>query len=262
MFKRYLDESLGVPAQDVVTDIYVNNVAAERIGYPTQKPLELLERIVEASSNRGDVVLDPFCGCGTAVDAAQKLGRRWIGIDVARVAVETIRDRMNAAYPDVHFAISGIPRTMDEVDFLADLDKYAFQQWACDMLGIQADIRKGADHGIDGEKVQYNVDGSVVRSIVSVKGGGVNVTQIRDLRGTVEREDAQIGIFITRLPPTKPMRDEAIAAGLTDSGVPKLQILTAADLIEGKLPLLPIAPQIGRRSDDIATETAQTRRRG
>jgi hypothetical protein len=217
--------------------------SAERIGYPTQKPIALLERIISASSDPGDLVLDPFCGCGTAIAAAQTLGRRWIGIDITRVAIEVITTRLEKRFPNVDYAVPrGIPTTMEEVDFLAGLDKYAFQQWACDCLGIDAEIRKGADKGIDGEVVRYVNPGDEKpwRAVVSVKGGGVNVTQVRDLRGTMEREKADAGIFVTFKPPTKPMKDEALSAGLTSAGIPIIQIVTAQDLINGKLPTMPL----------------------
>ena len=238
--KLYADEMPGVSLQDVWTDIPpISAGAAEKLHYPTQKPLALLERIILSSSNPGEVVLDPFCGCGTAIEAAQALGRRWIGIDITKVAIEVIQGRLEK-YPYLDYSVRGIPSTMDEVDFLTDRDKFAFQQWVCDRLGIDADVRKGADKGIDGELVRYNVQGKPWRAVVSVKGGAVNVTHVRDLRGTLERERADTGIFVTRKAPTKPMRDEAISAGLTDDGIPKIQILTAADLLNGKTPQLPI----------------------
>ncbi len=265
--KRFLVDQHGAPAQDVWTDVdVINSRAAERLGYPTQKPLALLERIIAASSNPGDTVLDPFCGCGTTVDAAQKLGRRWIGIDITARAMEVIQDRLGRFYPDLHPALRGIPPTIEEVDFLADRDKYGFQQWVCDLLGIQADIRRGADRGIDGEIVRYEIGGTVVRAIVSVKGGAVNVTQVRDLRGTAEREGAQIGIFVTRKPPTRPMVLEAVEAGLTANGIPKIQILTAADIMDGKRPVLPLPLEVGERAsaveDAVATISSLAERRG
>jgi len=238
------DESEGVRMDDVWD---IGRVPPIKQLYPTEKPIALLERIIEATSNPGSVVLDPFCGCGTAIDAAQSLGRRWIGIDITRVAIEVIQDRLVRDHPGLDYSVRGIPTTMDEVDFLADRDKYAFQQWVCDRLGIDADIRKGADHGIDGELVRYTVAGKPWRAVVSVKGGGVNVTQIRDLRGTVEREKADTGIFITRKPPTKPMVDEAVAAGLGDDDIPKIQILTAADLLAGKAPAVPLPQMVAQR---------------
>jgi site-specific DNA-methyltransferase (adenine-specific) len=248
LLKQYLDDKEGVKLQNLWTDIGpIGAHAAERLGYPTQKPLALLERMIKTSSNEGDVVLDPFCGCGTAIDAAQRLGRRWIGIDITKVAIEVIQGRLEKDYPTLDYSIRGIPTTMDEVQFLADRDKFAFQQWVCDRLGIDADIRKGADHGIDGEIVRYDLQGTTWRAVVSVKGGAVNVTQIRDLRGTVEREKADAGIFVTLKPPTKPMQQEAIAAGLGDNGIPKLQILTAADLIAGKAPQVPLPQMVAQK---------------
>ncbi|HLX88790.1 MAG TPA: DNA methyltransferase [Acidimicrobiales bacterium] len=242
--KHYLSEQEGAKVADVWTDIRpVQASSAERIGYPTQKPLALLERIIAASSDAGDLVLDPFCGCGTAIAAAQTLGRRWIGIDITRVAIEVIVTRLEKKFPNVDYAVPrGIPTTMDEVDFLAGLDKYAFQQWACDCLGIDAEIRKGADKGIDGEVVRYVTPGSDKpwRAVVSVKGGAVKVTQIRDLRGTMEREKADAGIFVTYRTPTKPMKAEALSAGLMDTGIPRIQIVTAEELINGKLPTFPL----------------------
>jgi len=252
--KRFLDEAMayGKPVDDVWAIDKINNSSKEAVGYPTQKPLALLERIILAASKEGDVVLDPFCGCGTAIEAAQRLGRRWIGIDVTKIALDVIEERLGKNFPSLTYSVRFMPTTMEEVDVLAERDKYAFQQWVCDQLGIDADIRKGADKGIDGEIVRYVLAGKPWRAVVSVKGGGVNVTQVRDLRGTVEREKADAGIFVTYKQPTKPMRDEAVAAGLTDEGVPKLQILTAQDLIEGHLPAVPVPAETLRRAEVVA----------
>jgi hypothetical protein len=237
-YKRYLDEMPGQLLQDLWTDIPpIGSRAAERLGYPTQKPQALLERIILSSSREGDVVLDPFCGCGTTIDAAESLGRRWIGIDVAGVALEIIGERLADRHID--YSVTIVPQTIEEAVILADRDKYGFQQWVADRLGIEADIHKGADRGIDAELVRYELDGRLWRAVVSVKGGGVNVTQIRDLRGTVERERADAGVFVTLRAPTKPMVREAVEAGLTDDDIPKIQILTVADLFDGKMPQVP-----------------------
>ncbi len=150
-YKRYLDEQEGVPLTDVWTDIPpLNSQAAERLGYPTQKPRALLERIIAASSNPGDVVLDPFCGCGTAVDAAQKLGRRWLGIDVTHIAIGMIEDRMRSGYPGIEFETIGVPRDIDSALRLASDDKHQFQQWACWKAGGFPRDKKGGDKGVDG----------------------------------------------------------------------------------------------------------------
>ena len=258
--KMYEDESKGIRASNLWEDIFpINSQAQERLGYPTQKPLALLERIISTSSSPGDTVLDPFCGCGTAIDAAEKLGRRWIGIDIAKVALEVIEKRLKDNYPGIHYKVRVIPTTIDEVDLLAARDKYGYQQWVCDLLGIKAEVRKGADRGIDGELVRYEVDGGeMIRTIVSVKGGGVNVSQVRDLRGTIERENAQVGIFVSHKPPTSAMRKEALAAGLTPTGIPRIQLLTSADLIDGRGPQLPIPIQVGRVAE---ASTSQPRKR-
>src|SRR5262249_35061798 len=157
--------------------------AAERLGYPTQKPLLLLERIVATSSNPGEVVLDPFCGCGTAIDAAQKLDRRWIGIDITKVAIEIIRTRLASQHGPVDYELGGEPVTVEDAEALAELDKHEFQNWVCRRLDLP-EARKGADRGIDGVFVGMFQNGDAWKGILSVKGGKVNVAQVRDLRGT------------------------------------------------------------------------------
>ncbi len=218
----------------------------ERLGYPTQKPVALLERIVAASSNEGDVVLDPFCGCGTAVHAAQKLGRHWIGIDVTHLAISLIEKRMQAAFPTAAFTVEGTPKDLASAHDLAARDKYQFQWWAVSMVDAvpYGGRKKGADGGIDG-LIYFKPDGKRTdKAIVSVKGGDtVGVTMIRDLHSAMTREGAPIGIFVTRVPPTRPMLREATAVGRFEDGFgrtyPKLQILTIADLFAGKKPDLP-----------------------
>lgn len=240
--KRYLDEQRGRPLGDVWTDIPpINSQAAERLGYPTQKPLALLERIIAASSNAGDVVLDPFCGCGTAVHAAQKLGRQWIGIDLTPLAIHLIEQRMHDAFPDLKFYVEGIPRDLDGARDLAARDKYHFQWWACALVGAQPyqGKKKGADGGIDGIIYFQDDKGPAKKIIVSVKGGEkVNRAMVADLKNSVEREKAQLGIFVTLAPPTKPMQTEAVSAGWYQSphsgAFEKIQILTIADLLNGK----------------------------
>lgn len=237
---QYADDMPGVPLQNIWNDIPpVNPQARERLGYPTQKPLALLERIIIASSNEGDVVLDPFCGCGTAVEAAQKLGRRWIGIDITKVAIEVIEERMKKQFPDVQYVKGGEPATAEEAVMLAELDKYEFQRWALERIGISNPIKKGADRGIDGDIVGTHANGRTWRAIVSVKGGGISVQHIRDLRGTITREKAEIGVFVTLKPPTAAMKREAVEAGFTKAGHAVMQILTIAEMFDGKKPDLP-----------------------
>lgn len=241
--KRYLDEQKGTPVDNIWDDILpISAQAKERLGYPTQKPLALLERIIQASSNPGDVVLDPFCGCGTAVVAAQKLGRQWIGIDITHLAIGLVKRRLEDAFGDsLQFQVIGEPTTLEEAASLAAQDKYQFQWWALGLVGARpAEGKKGADRGIDGRLYFHDdASGKTKQVILSVKGGHVNVPQVRDLIGVVEREKAQMGVFITLEEPTKPMRAEAAQAGFYHSEVwnrdyPRIQILTIAELLEGK----------------------------
>ena len=212
----------------------------EYLGYPTQKPLALLERIIKAASNPGDVVLDPFCGCGTATDAAQRLGRRWIGIDVTHLAINLIRKRLNDTYGDAcEFDVIGEPQDMEGARQLAASDPYQFQWWSLGLVGARpADQKKGADKGIDG-KIYFNddQDGKTQKVLLSVKAGKVNVSHLRDLRGVIERENASIGVLLSMEPPTKPMRQETADAGFYNGPwgkrYPRLQILTIQDLFNG-----------------------------
>ena len=257
--RRYLDEMKGTPPGDVWTDIRpISAHAKERLGYPTQKPLALLERIIEASSNPGDIVLDPFCGCGTAVAAAQKLGRRWVGIDLTYLSIAVMKKRMQDHYPELgKIEVIGAPTELEGARRLAadeENGRYQFQWWALDQIGATprgGDKKKGADGGIDG-LITFSDVGSALQSvIVSVKSGGVQAKDIRELNHVVEREKAVIGIFVTLEEPSKPMKDEAAQAGswhsdLYDKSYPKIQIITAREIIEeGKMPDLPplLAPQ-------------------
>ena len=238
--KRYLDEMPGIALQDVWTDIGpISAHAAERLGHPTQKPLALLQRIINVSSNQGDVVLDPFCGCGTAVHAAQKLGRKWIGIDVTHLAVSLIERRLLDAFPDLRFVVEGTPRDLDGARDLARRDKYQFQWWAVSLIDAvpQGGKVKGADRGIDGIRwVRSGPNGDdIERVLVSVKGGdNVGVAMVRDLVGTVDREKAAAGVLLTLTPPTRDMVREAAAAGRFNAGLgdfPRIQIYTIAELL-------------------------------
>jgi DNA modification methylase len=241
--KNYMDELPGVPVQDVWTDlIAVGGTSAERLGYPTQKPLALLERIIAASSNEGDVVLDPFCGCGTTIHAAHKLKREWIGIDITHLAIRLIEKRMRGAFGDeFKMAVEGTPRDLDAARDLAQRDKYQFQWWAVSLVDAQPyqGKKKGADTGIDGLKFfrDVNLKGSE-KIIVNVKGGEhVGPTMVKDLIATVAREKAEFGLFVTLTDPTPAMVREAAAAGFYTSAsgkrFAKIQILTIEGLLDG-----------------------------
>ena len=253
-FKRYFDRDKGNPIQDIIADIQpIGAQAGERLGYPTQKPLALLERIISASSNEGDLVLDPFCGCGTAVHAAEKLKRQWIGIDITHLAVSLIEKRMKEAFPYLAnkdaFEIIGTPQDLGAARDLAERDKHQFQLWACTLVGAQPykGGKKGADGGIDGmlwiEVGGKGKSSQTEKVIVQVKGGvHVNRANIATLKGDIDREKAAIGLFITLAEPTQPMKTEAAAAGHWESLVtfgdrrdfPRIQILTIEGLLNGK----------------------------
>jgi site-specific DNA-methyltransferase (adenine-specific) len=245
--KRYLDEMPGSRVGNVWSDIKpVQAQAAERLGYPTQKPLELLERIIEASSNPGDIVLDPFCGCGTAIAAAQKLDRKWVGIDITHLSIALQKYRLGAMFPGIQFKVVGEPEDIGAAKKLANDDRYQFQWWALSLikakpLGGQEGSKvgkKGSDKGIDGIiNFVDDTTGKPKRVIVQVKSGKVKSGDIRDLVGTVKRENAPIGVFITLDDPSKDMIKEAISAGYYHSpgwnqNYPAIQILTIADLLD------------------------------
>ena len=263
-YKIYLDESLGKPIQDIWDDITPVHVQPkERQGYATQKPLALLERIIQASSNEGDVVLDPFCGCGTAVLAAHRLGRRWIGIDVTNLAITVMRKRLADAFPGLKVPVVGEPTTITEARALAVQEpdgRWQFQWWALGLIGAlpaSDKRRKGADQGIDGFfSVHYDNRGKFTQVIVQVKSGHAGAAHVRDLRGVIG--DDRLGIFITLEEPTEPMRIAASQGGLYENSLmdrlyPRVQVLTIEDLLGGKKPNLPPrvegpgGPRIGQR---------------
>lgn len=253
-YRDYLDEKPGVLPRDWWSDIpFLNRAARERLHYPTQKPLALLERIIKASSNPGDVVLDPFCGCGTTIDAAQKLNRNWMGIDITHLAIQLIRKRLFDTYEDqCKYNIHGLPEDFGSASALAAADKYEFQWWALSLVqarpfGGEDMKKKGKDRGIDG--VYPFIDDEKKKSkiaIISVKGGKATSLHVRELKGTIDREQAAMGVLITLNPPTKEMEIEAASAGFYESELfkkvfPKIQIISVKDYFEtGKTAQLPM----------------------
>ena len=245
-YKRYLDEMRGTPVTSVWTDIFpINSQAAERLGYPTQKPEALLERIIKASSNEGDIVLDPFCGCGTAIAVAQRLNRKWIGIDITYLAISLMKHRLHTAYGEAIkeiYQTLGEPVSITDAAALAAENPYQFQWWALGLVNARpVEQKKGADRGIDG-RIFFHDEAESAKTkqiIISVKAGKTGPAHIRDLRGVVEREKAAIGLLITMENPTAPMRKEAASAGFYECVAwntkhPKIQILTVDELLEGK----------------------------
>lgn len=256
---RFEDESKGSAIGDVWEDIPpINMKAKERLGYPTQKPLALLERIIAASSNPDDVLLDPFCGCGTAVAAAETLGRRWIGIDVTSLATGVIETRMDEQFPEADFAVRGLPETFEDAVALFDDDPFQFQWWAAGRIGAypqNGEEKRGSDRGVDGVIAFYDdASNRAKRCVVSVKGGKhVKPEFVRELLGTVEGTRAQVGVLIVRDRITPEMRRAAAAAGEYHSpnghAYPKIQLLTVHDVLADKIPDLPGQESQQRRQE-------------
>lgn len=253
-YKRYLDEMEGVPLQDIWTDIGpIAAQAAERLGYPTQKPVALLERIIRSSCPEGGTVFDPFCGCGTTITAAQTLGRTWIGIDITHLAITLMKQRLTDTFGEaVKFQVIGEPTSIPDAAALAAADPYQFQWWALGLVGARpVEQKKGADKGIDGKIVfQGDAPGKFETVILSVKAGNTGVSHVRDLRGVLERDKAAIGVLISMQDPTGPMKDEAVTAGFYESQTwgkryPKIQLLTVADLLAGEQIDMPPIRQVG-----------------
>ncbi len=266
--KRFLDEQEGLPCQDIWSDIApLNSQAAERLGYPTQKPTELLERIIDSSSNPGDVVFDPFCGCGTTIDAAQKLNRQWIGIDITHLAIGLIRHRLRGAGIQLSdYKVIGEPTDLSGAAELATSDPYQFQWWALGLLGARpTEQKKGADRGIDGRLYFHDdSEGDTKQIIFSVKAGKVQSSYVRDLVGVINREKAEIGILISLNHPTQEMRTEAAAAGFYESGWktrhPRVQLITIEEILAGKSLDLPLYRNRTLKKADRVSTLRSTRK--
>ncbi|PZQ49785.1 MAG: site-specific DNA-methyltransferase [Rhodovulum sulfidophilum] len=242
--KRYLEPGSGQPVQDVFSDISpVNSMAEERLGYPTQKPVALLDRIIQASSNKGDIVFDPFCGCGTTIYSAIKNERRWVGCDIAILSVKLIREQLIGdkwRLVERHdFEVDGIPTSVEGAEELFRRDPFQFQHWFVERIGGFPMQKKVADRGIDG-RVYFETAEGLREVILSVKGGKLRPTDVRDLRGVMEREGAAMAGFLSLQEPSKAMKVEAAEAGMFEyNGInyPRLQLLTAREVLESKLEL-------------------------
>ena len=255
----YLDEKKGMPAQDWWGDVLrVGNTSKERLGYPTQKPEALLERIIKASSNEGDWVLDPFCGCGTTVSVAERLNRNWVGIDITMLAVNLIRHRLAKQFEikSIEVFVDGRPKDVSAARALFQKDPFEFEYWALDLVNaIPAQSKtegkmRGADKGVDGvinflKDVSNGGKQEYGKLLVQVKGGKVQRDDIATLKGDIEREKADGGVFITLEEPTRPMKEEAVDAGsyevrFSQQKFPKIQILTIEELLNNKKPEVPL----------------------
>jgi site-specific DNA-methyltransferase (adenine-specific) len=212
--------------------------------YPTQKPEALLERVVRSSSHEGDLILDPFCGCGTAIAVSERLKRQWLGIDITYLAINLVQRRLRDSFGEQlsPYEIIGAPTDLASAEALKDIGPHQFEWWAVDLVDARPakDHRKGADSGIDGY-INFFDDksGQAKQVIVQVKSGHIGVNHVRDLLGVLEREKAPIGALITLREPTRPMLIEATAAGFYEpkefpGRYPRPQILTMAEPLEGK----------------------------
>lgn len=239
-FKRYYDESKGTSIQDIWVDI--NPIGAhskDRLGYPTQKPLELLDRIILSSTNEGDVVFDPFCGCGTTIYSAHKNNRKWIGCDIAILAIKLIKHVLEERYrlsEGTHFEVNGIPASVEQAQELFHHDPFQFEHWIVERVGAFP-TKKTGDKGVDG-RMYFETKGGLIDMVLSVKGGTIRPTDIRDLRGVLERENnAELAGFISNKKPSKAMREEAAIAGTYEyNGIhyDRIQLLTIQEIMEEK----------------------------
>lgn len=241
--KRYLDEMEGSSVTDIWDDIeHLHGTQKELLGYPTQKPESLLERIIEASSKKGDLILDPFCGCGTTITVAERMHRRWIGIDITHIAITLMKNRLEDTFgPELApYEIIGLPADIESAKALALENRHQFEIWAISLVDARPfQEKRGTDTGIDGDHVFFDDHtGKAKRVVVQVKSGKVGSSQIRDLKGVLDRDKASIGAFITLNPPTRDMIKEATSAGFYESPFdkshyPRMQILTVEGLLNG-----------------------------
>ena len=272
--KQYLDEMPGVAIQDLWTDIRpLSGQDKERLGYPTQKPEALLERIISASSNEGDVVLDPFCGCGTAIAVAERLNRKWIGIDITHLAISLMRSRLRDSFKDElsDYEVIGAPADVESARALSreggNTGRYQFEYWALGLVEARPanNQRRGADSGVDGYINFFDDNSGKAKTIIiQVKSGQVGRNVIATLRGDMEREKAEMALLITLEPPTAPMEQEAVAAGFYEpeafpgTQFPRVQIATIEDILNGNGPQI---PRLGL-SEAPTFRRAPRRRRG
>ena len=267
-YKRYIDEMPGVPISDDWDDIRpINSQAQERLGYPTQKPVALLERIIAASSNPGDAVLDPFCGCGTAIDAAQKLGRHWIGIDVTHLAIGLVEKRLNEAYNSggqikAVWDTIGVPKDLASAQKLAAEKPHDFQNWICLQLGGWPWMggKKGGDKGVDGYFYYVGEGGQTETGVISVKAGqNINPSMVRDLGDVMTTGGHKLGLFVTAALPTRGIEEHAASKGLIETEFgrfPALQIFTLAELFQDRRPKLPHLVSPNRKAPRVETRVS------
>ena len=253
--KIYKPHPLGKVPEDWWSNINpLNSNDPERLGYPTQKPQALLEKIIKASSNENDVVMDPFCGCGTAVAAAEKLGRKWLGIDITHLAISLIKKRMKDHFPDVKFEVIGEPESLEAAKELAELNKFQFEAWAVSLLGGQPYKSKGGgDRGVDGLLYFMDFEENFHRIIIQVKGGGYTLESVQRLKATMDDENAPLGVFLVLNPPSKGMISYSASLGKWQmpgslKEYPVMQIFTIEDYYNKIRPDLPDTSETLKRA--------------
>jgi DNA modification methylase len=266
-FRRYLSEMAGAPAQELWVDIPpISSQSGERQGYPTQKPETLLERIIKASSNDGDLVLDPFCGCGTTIAVAQSLHRPWIGIDITYLAIDVIKKRFeaNGIMEGNHFLVEGEPKDVYSAKKLAEANPFQFQIWCVSRIDATPSESKTGDKGVDGliNFLGYERKGNAGKGIIQVKGTRVvTPSMVRDLKGTIKSQGAEFGILVTLKKPTQGMVNEAVKEGYYEYGrkkIPRIQLITVDDLFRNPLPLiLPINTIRSRKKSPVYKRSQQ-----
>ena len=241
-FKEYLHEMPGTPIQEIWTDINpIGSQAKERLGYPTQKPLALLTRIIQASSNEGDLVADFFCGCGTTVDACASLKRNFIGADISTISTGLIRKRLQEKHSLIagkHYEVEGLPQNLEQAKMLAKQDKFKFQDWAVHYLarGI-VNKKKTGDKGIDGYLYFKSPEKEPYLCILEIKGGeNLSISQVRAFIKTCQEDEKRAGVLLTMGNITDGMKRECFAAGTVFLDIPKCEIVNIEDVMVGKEP--------------------------
>ncbi|MCL1831916.1 MAG: restriction endonuclease [Oscillospiraceae bacterium] len=267
--KTYKPNELGKIPENWWDIPAITPMSKERLGYLTQKPEKLLERIIKASSNDDSVILDAFCGCGTTVAVAQKLNRKWIGIDISYRSISLIIKRLTDSYgSDImnSITVGGIPQDMDAAIELAnkkdDRLRKEFEKWTILTYSenkAMINDKKGKDYGIDGAIRVQERDGQFADALFSVKSGAVSSSVIRDFRGVIERDEAAFGVFITLKEPTKDMKQEAALAGTYSNGLmgefPRIKIVTVQDILNGETLNIPVAADVTKKAKESVIES-------
>lgn len=249
-----IEDTWNCNKEDVLDSIMIKSFSREKLGYPTQKPLSLLERIIKASSNEGDIVLDPFCGCGTTVEAAQQLNRQFVGIDISSFAIDLIREKR---LKDNSVPAYGLPQDLRSAKKLAKEKPFDFETWAVTRLpGFRANTKQVADGGVDGRgRIADKPDNDRWKrwALAQVKGGQFSLSGLRDFIGVTDSNSAALGYYITLLPVTsRAAKTKVLETGkvsIDKNQFPRMQLWSIDDFFNGRKPILPVMtdPYTGKR---------------